>query len=219
MLRGTRFGLAVVAVALLVAGCDPEPFEPDGAQATESRARSWTAIDRALADVVGEREPIARARFDGCHTGLRNWQFNDEYAHECSVVGSLLAPAAERDEVSEALQTLSRRIDELGCTATWRPLAYIDREYWAKYEDRPDYRPGRLPAAEYQCGGFRITVSPTDPVTIKKKDVLVPAALIGLDDMRVDQRYPADTVRRAESDGAAMLWVITADSRYYVTKF
>ncbi|WP_152363440.1 hypothetical protein [Microlunatus speluncae] len=218
-LRGTRFGIAVIAVALLVAGCGPEPFEPDGAKAVEERARSWSAIDRALAEVQGDREPIAQARYDGCHTGQNNWKIKDKYAHECSVLRSLLVPAAELDDVSEALQTLSRRLDELGCTATWRTLAHIDQEYWTKFQSRPDYRPGSLPEAGHQCGEVRITVKPTDSITIKKAEALLPFALIGLDQRRDEQPYPADTDRRAEADGAAMFWMITADQRYYATKF
>ncbi len=209
--------MAVVVVALLVAGCGPEPFEPDGAQAAEARVRSWSAIDRALADVRGDREPVAAARFDGCHTGQNNWKIKDEYQHECSVVGSLLVPAAGLAGVSQALQTMSSRLEDLGCTTTGRTLAQIDREYWAQFRTRPDYRPGSLPEADYQCGDVRVTVAPTDPIKIKQG--LFPTALLGLDELRDEQPYPADTDRRAESDGAAMFWMITADTRYYATRF
>lgn len=216
-LRGSRLGVVIAAVVLVVTGCGAEPFEPNGPQATEARARAWGEVDLALADVQGDREPIGQARFDGCHTGQNNWKIKDEYQHDCSVARSVMVPAAELDEVSQALQTFNGRFEELGCTTTWRTLAQIDEDYWTKFKTRPDYRPGSLPEAHYQCGDRRITVAPTDTIKIKKG--LYPTALMGMDDMLDQQVFPEDLAKRAKSDGSAMFWMITAYSRYYSTKF
>lgn len=219
-LRGTRAGAAAIGViiaAATLAGCGAEPFEPNGAAATEARAQAWAEVDRALAEVRGDREPIAQARFDGCHTGQNNWKIKDEYQHECSVAGSILVPASDLDGVSQALRTLSARFDDLGCATTWHTLAEIDRDYWARFRTRPDYRPGSLPETTYQCGDHRVTVAPTDPIKIKQG--LRPTALLGLDERLDEQPYPSDTEQRARSDGAAMFWMITASKRYYATKF
>lgn len=216
-LRGSRLGVAVAAVALVATGCGAEPFEPDGAEATKARSQAWSEVDRALADVRGDREPIAEARFDGCHTGQNNWKIRDEFQHECSVVASVMVPAAKLDDVSQALRTLSTRFEQLGCTTTWRTLAEIDRDYWTEFRTRPDYRPGSLPEARYQCGDRWITVAPTD--TIKIKEGLFPTALVGLDEMLDEQPYPADTEQRAKAEGSAMFWMVTSDRRYYATKF
>lgn len=217
-MRKMRAGLIVLAVAAVVAGCGAEPFEPDGPEAVSARQLAWSNVDRALGDVRGDADPIASGRYDGCRDGQNNWKIQDQYEHECFVVGSELLPAADSDDqVAGALQEMSGRLDELGCTTTGPTLAQVDQQYWQSHRDQADYGPGSLPDSRYDCSGVRVVIKPSDPSTLGED--LPPSTVIFLDEMLNEEPYPEDAVASAEATEAAMLWVITADSSYYANEF
>src|SRR5690606_2772230 len=132
-----------------------------------------------------------------------NFKRRDEFSHECFVMASALTRAAgTEDEVGDAVVVMSEELERLGCTTADMTLAEIERRYWQQFRNRDGYGPGQLPEARYRCGEADVSVRAVDLETLA--DRLPPSPAVYLHEMLDEQPYPADTVDRAEADGAAM---------------
>lgn len=219
---GGRASSGLVVLALLLAGCGPEPFEPQGAEASAGRTAARTALAALLDDVARGRTVLGRATLDGCVTGQDSWKRQDEYAHECTVSDSAVVAVADRaDRVGPGLLAVDDLLRGLGCEpTTWGGLDRVQREYWR--DGDPVAEPAdaaALPAADYTCGGeVSVEVRPTSAGA--RGD---PRAALGPvsepDDLLSGGPHDAATLTALRSSGLALAVVVTASRTYYRTRF
>ncbi len=219
----SRAVAAFTALAALgLGGCGSEPFEPRGDEATAARAQAWAHVESVVEGAAGAA-PLGTARFDHCAEGQKNWKIQDEHAHECTVSVSVLVPAARtEDGVGAALVGMGKRIEDLGCTTTWRTLGDVEAEYWQQFRSRESYGPGSLPGVGYDCAeGVSLTAEPVgfeqrDPLRLRSDEGI---ARYPSRDRFTHEPFPLDTSSRARKTGNAMFWLLTATEMYYATDF
>lgn len=236
--------LAVVAAALLavgavgalalcsVFGCTvfSEDFEPDGEEATRSRALAEGAATRTLDSVTAGRPVLAEAGVDGCRLGQNNWKIKDTYSHECVVVASrtvLVVADGGFDEVGEGLSATDAAVRAHGCTARSRGLAEVRAEYWSQGNPQVE-REGAagIPGAAYECadlaevspGTVRLEVDPTSARTVRS-DASGVFGPTWVDLALRDEWYTEADAAAVVGSGAALAVVHTVRVGYYDTEF
>lgn len=119
MRRLIPFGVVLI---MLLAGCLPQPFKPNGSEATDARTDAWPTVDRTVESILDRSqsaEPLGTARMDGCREGQHNWKIKDKYQWQCYVERLTVVPAADTEVgVGRALLAMDAALQGLGCTTT-----------------------------------------------------------------------------------------------------
>jgi hypothetical protein len=205
-----RSSLALLTIAVALAGCGRERFDPHSPTVERQREARTTAVTAAVALVLDELPDYGSSRYDSCESGQDNSWVHDPYRIRCGfalrVVAGMRATTAS-SVIAEARQHL----DHAGCTGT----GSTDPDRFG-FTIRTG-RPAGLWGGPFTCDGMEwlFVIGKTDDSRFASQ---VGGSLPGPYGITIEQRNIDATKAFADASRGGHKYVLVADTAgdYYV---